>query len=168
MLEAEAEKLTQAAYYERNEVRQGYRNFHYDRNRTATSGYVTLHMPRLKGLHFETSIIERYRRLESNVEEALFEMRLAGVSVRQGEYITEALWGSKVSPATISRLNNKASRENAKAVVEELRATKLKEAAKKIEGSVEETLSYCDFPIEHWTRIPTNNIIERLNLGISC
>ena len=26
--------------------------------------------------------------------------------------------------------------------------------------------SYCDFSSEHWTRIRTNNVIERLNRGI--
>ena len=62
--------------------------------------------------------------------------------------------------------SKKASREKAKAVVEELRAMKLREAAKKIEDSVEETLTYCDFPSEHWTRIRTNNVIERLNREI--
>ena len=65
-------------------------------------------MPRLKGVSFETAIIERYRRRESSVEEALIEMYLAGVSVRRVEDITEALWGSKVSPSTISELNKKA------------------------------------------------------------
>ena len=308
LLEAEAEKLTQAARYERSEAQQGYRSGHYDRNLTTTSGDVTLHMPRLKGVSFETAIIERYRRRESSVEEALIEMYLAGVSVRRVEDITEALWGSKVSPATISELNKKAyvhiedwrnrplrggrypyvyvdgiylrrnwggeyenvaipvalavnedgfrevlgaaegmkedkaswvsffqwlrgrgldgvklivgdkcmgmleavgevfpdakyqrctvhfyrnifsvvpkskvkivakmlkaihaqeskkaSREKAKAVVAELRAMKLKEAAKKVEDGIEETLTYCDFPSEHWTRIRTNNVIERLN-----
>ena len=71
LLEAEAEKLTQAARYERSEARQGYRSGHYDRNLTTTSGDVTLHVPRLKGISFETAIIERYRRRESSVEEAL-------------------------------------------------------------------------------------------------
>ena len=108
LLEKEAETLTQAARYERNEARQGYRSGHYDRNLTTTSGDVTLHVPRLKGVSFETAIIERYRRRESSVEEALIEMYLAGVSVRRVEDITEALWGSKVSPATISELNKKA------------------------------------------------------------
>ena len=311
LLEKEAESLTQAARYERSEARQGYRSGHYDRNLTTTSGDVTLHMPRLKGMSFETAIIERYRRRESSVEEALIEMYLAGVSVRRVEDITEALWGSKVSPATISELNKKAyvhiedwrnrplqggrypyvyvdgiylrrnwggeyenvavlvaiavnedgfrevlgaaegmkedkaswvsffqwlrgrgldgvklivgdkcmgmpeavgevfpdakyqrctvhfyrnvfsvvpkskakivakmlkaihaqeskkaSREKAKAVVAELRAMKLKEAAKKVEDGIEETLTYCDFPGEHWTRIRTNNAIERLNREI--
>ena len=103
LLEKEAESLTQAARYERSEARQGYRSGHYDQNLT-----TTLHMPRLKGVSFETAIIECYRRRESSVEEALIEMYLAGVSVRRVEDITEALWGSKVSPATISELNKKA------------------------------------------------------------
>ena len=85
LLEKEAETLTQAARYERNEARQGYRSGHYDRNLTTTSGDVTLHVPRLKGVSFETAIIERYRRRESSVEEALIEMYLAGVSVRRVE-----------------------------------------------------------------------------------
>ena len=59
LLDAEAEKLTQAARYERSEARQGYRSGHYDRNLTTTSGDVTLHVPRLKGVSFETAIIER-------------------------------------------------------------------------------------------------------------
>ena len=63
LLEKEAESLTQAARYERSEVRQGYRSGHYDRNLTTTSGDVTLHMPRLKDVSFETAIIERRPRL---------------------------------------------------------------------------------------------------------
>ena len=311
LLDAEAVELTQAAKYERSEARQGYRSGHYSRNLTTTSGDVQLNVPKLKGVSFETAIIERYRRRESSVEEALIEMYLAGVSVRRVEDITEALWGSKVSPATISELNKKAymhieewrnrrlqggkypyvyvdgiwlkrnwggeyqnvsilvaiavnedgyrevlgaaegmkedkaswvnffqwlrgrglegvqlivgdkclgmleavgevfpeamyqrcvvhfyrnvfsvvprskvklvakmlkaihaqesklaSLEKTKAVVEELREMKLKEAAKKIEDGVEETLTYTAFPFEHWTRIRTNNVIERLNKEI--
>ena len=58
LLEAEAEKLTQAGRYERNEQRQGYRSGHYSRNLTTTSGDVTLKVPKLKGISFETAIIE--------------------------------------------------------------------------------------------------------------
>ena len=64
LLEKEAESLTQAARCERNEARQDYRNGRYDRNLTTTSGEVTLHMPRRKGVSFKTAIIERYRRRE--------------------------------------------------------------------------------------------------------
>ena len=94
-LEVEAQKLTQAARYERNEQRQGYRSGHYSRNLTTTSGDVTLKVPKLKGISFETAIIERYRRLESSVEEALIEMYLAGVSVQRVEDITEAPVGQQ-------------------------------------------------------------------------
>lgn len=108
LLETEAEKLTQAARYERSEARQGYRSGHYDRNLTTASGDVTLHVPRLKGISFETAINERYRRRESSIEEALIEMYLAGVFVHRVEDITEALWSSKVSASTISELSKEA------------------------------------------------------------
>ena len=64
-------------------------------------------MSRLKGISFETAIIECYRLQESSVEETLIEMYLAGVSVHRVEDITEALWGSKVSAPMISELNPK-------------------------------------------------------------
>lgn len=68
-----------------------------------------MRVPKFKGISFETAIIERYRRRESSAEEALIEMYLAEVSVQRMEDITEALWGSKVLPATIIELNRKAS-----------------------------------------------------------
>ena len=267
-------------------------------------------MPKLKGVPFETAIIERYRRRECSVEEALIEMYLAGVSVRRVEDITEALWGTKVSPGTISNLNKKAyehietwrsrkltgsypyvfvdgvylkrswggeiqnvsilvaigvnadgcreiigaaegmkedreswrtffvwlkerglagvrliigdkclgmlesipevfpdakyqrctvhfyrnifsatprnkmkevsmllkaihaqecktsAKEKTKHVADKLREMKLTSAAKKVEDGIEETLTYMDFPSQHWTRIRTNNTIERLNREI--
>jgi transposase-like protein len=64
-------------------------------------------VPKLRRQTFETAIIERYRRRETSVEEALVEMYLAGVSVRRVEDITEALWGTRVSPGTVSNLNKK-------------------------------------------------------------
>ncbi len=71
------------------------------------AGQVKLKMPKLRRQTFETAIIERYQRRESSVEEALIEMYLAGVSVRRVEDITEALWGTRVSPGTVSNLNKK-------------------------------------------------------------
>ena len=62
--------------------------------------------------------------------------------------------------------SKKAARKKAKAVAEKLRSMKLKETAKKVEDDIEETLIYCDFPNEHWTRIRTNNCLERLNRRI--
>ena len=79
LLKKEAESLTQAARYERSEARQGYPAATMTANLTTTSGDVTLHVPRFKGVSFETAIIERYRRRESSVEEALIEMYLPDV-----------------------------------------------------------------------------------------
>ena len=72
----------------------------------------------------------------------------------------------KILKAIHAQESKKALREKAKAVVAELRAMKPKEAAKKVEADIEATLTYCDFPSEHWTRIRTNNVIERLNREI--
>ena len=65
-----------------------------------------------------------------------------------------------------ARESKKIAREKAKSVVEELRSLKLKEAAKKVQDGIEETLTYCDFPSEHWIRIRTNNVIESPNREI--
>ena len=107
LLEAEADELCRARRYERNSARASTRAGHYERGLETTAGPVRLKVPKLRHVPFETAIIERYRRRESSVEEALVEMYLAGVSVRKVEDITEALWGSRVSPSTISDLNQK-------------------------------------------------------------
>ena len=77
------------------------------RNLQTKAGEVRLKLPKLRRQTFETAIIERYRRRESSVEEALIEMYLAGVSVRRLQDITEALWGTRVSPSTVLELNKK-------------------------------------------------------------
>jgi putative transposase len=107
LLDAEADRLCQAARYERTEARKDTRAGHYTRRLETKAGTVKLKVPKLRVLPFETAIIERYRRRESSVEEALIEMYLAGISVRRVEDITEALWGSRVSPSTVSNLNRK-------------------------------------------------------------
>lgn len=107
LLDAEADRLCQASRYERTEKRRDTRAGHYTRNLSTKAGDVKLKVPKLRTLPFETAIIERYRRRESSVEEALIEMYLAGVSVRRVEDITQALWGTRVSPGTVSNLNKK-------------------------------------------------------------
>ncbi|NLM71859.1 MAG: IS256 family transposase, partial [Synergistaceae bacterium] len=107
LLDAEADALCNAARYERSPDRVDTRAGHYTRKLHTKAGEVTLKVPKLRKLTFETSIIERYRRRESSVEEAMIEMYLAGVSLRRVEDITEALWGSSVSPSTISNMNKK-------------------------------------------------------------
>ncbi len=107
LLDAEADQLCGAKRYEHSAERVDTRAGSYQRQLHTKAGEVRLKVPKLRSLPFETAIIERYKRREASVEEALVEMYLAGVSVRRVEDITEALWGTKVSPSTVSELNQK-------------------------------------------------------------
>lgn len=62
--------------------------------------------------------------------------------------------------------SKESAREKARQVAEKLKEMKLSSAAKKLQDGIEETLTYMDFPTQHWTRIRTNNTIERLNREI--
>ena len=107
MLDEEADQLRNAQRYERTDKRINGRAGHYKRKLHTSSGQVELNMPKLRYAKFETAIIERYKRRESSVEEALMEMYLSGVSVRRVEDITDALWGMRVNAGTVSDLNQK-------------------------------------------------------------
>ena len=109
LLDAEADQLCGAGRYERSQARQDTRAGSYDRTLQTSAGEVNLKIPKLRRQTFETAISERYRRRESSVEESLIEMYLAGISVRRVEDITEALWGTRVSPSTVSNLNKNGS-----------------------------------------------------------
>ncbi len=72
-----------------------------------------------------------------------------------------------IMPKAIHAQESKeASREKARRVSDKLNEMKLGSAAKKVQEGIEETLTYMDFPTQHWTRIRTNNTIERLNREI--
>jgi transposase-like protein len=105
MLDAEADELCGAKRYERSKERLDTRAGHYERSLETKAGKVKLKVPKLRTIPFESAIIDRYRRRECSVEEALMEMYLAGVSVRRVEDITEALWGTRVSAGVVSKLN---------------------------------------------------------------
>jgi putative transposase len=98
MLDAEADAICNAQRYQHTPDRKDTRAGHYGRKLHTQAGEVELKVPKLRTLPFDTAIIDRYRRRETSVEESLVEMYLAGVSVRRVEDITEALWGTKVSP----------------------------------------------------------------------
>jgi putative transposase len=94
MLDAEADELCKAGRYERSPDRVDTRAGSYRRGLETKAGKVELKVPKLRRITFESEIIERYKRSECSVEEALIEMYLAGVSVRRVEDITEVLWGT--------------------------------------------------------------------------
>jgi transposase-like protein len=107
LLDAEADALCGAKRYQLSPDHVDYRAGSYTLQFHTKAGEVELKVPKLRRANFESQVIERYHRRESSVEEALVEMYLAGVSVRRVEDITEALWGTRVSPSTVSELNQK-------------------------------------------------------------
>ncbi|MDF4083644.1 IS256 family transposase [Bifidobacterium longum] len=102
MLDAEADEITGAARYERSGERKAYRAGHYERDLTVKAGKMSLKVPKLKGTVFESAVIERYRRREESVEEALIDMYLAGVSTRQVDDVSQLLWGDRMPSQTLS------------------------------------------------------------------
>ena len=107
LLDEEADRVAGAGKYERSAERVDTRAGSYRRKLQTKAGEVELTVPRLRKLPLETAIIERYKRRESSVEEALIEMYLAGVSMRRVEDITEALWGTRVSASAVSGMAQK-------------------------------------------------------------
>ena len=103
--DAEADEITQAHRYEPNGRRSRYASRTLPQETGKKAGTVDIKVPKLRKLPFETGIIERRKHREESVEEALIEMYLSGVSVRRAEDISEALWGARVLPGTISNLN---------------------------------------------------------------
>ena len=89
LLDAEADQIANAGRYERTDERQAYRSGHYRRGLTTTCGEVELNVPKLRGATFASKVVERYRRRESSVEEAMMEMYLAGVSTRRIQDVSE-------------------------------------------------------------------------------
>jgi transposase-like protein len=105
LLDAEADQLCGAGRYERSPDRIDTRAGSYERSLETKAGKVKLKIPKLRTIPFESAIIDRYKRRECSVEEALIEMYLAGVSIRRVEDISEALWGTRASAGLSSKLN---------------------------------------------------------------
>jgi len=107
LLEAEAEELAQARPYERTTSRKDHRNGKRKRKLTTRVGEIELTVPRLRTIPFQSQIIDRYKRMECSLEEALIEMYLQGISTRKVGDITQELCGVHVTSGRMSRLNHK-------------------------------------------------------------
>lgn len=63
---------------------------------------MSLKVPKPRGAIFSSAVIERYRRCEESVEEALIDMYLAGVSTRRVDDVCQLLWGGRMPSQTLS------------------------------------------------------------------
>jgi transposase-like protein len=60
------------------------------------------------------------------------------------------------------KTSREAADNKARAIVDDLRASKMAKAADLVEQAVHETLTYYGFPDIHWQKIRTNNPLERI------
>lgn len=108
LLEEEAGELANAGRCERTAGREAYRSGHCKRKLVTPAGEAEPDVPKLRGAAFQTAVVERCRRREAGVEEAIIETCLAGVSTRRIEGVSRIPWGAGVSAGTVPNLSDKA------------------------------------------------------------
>lgn len=112
VLQEEMAEHLEAGYRELTPTRRGERNGHYQRNLLTPAGKIErLEVPRDREGEFVTEIFERYKRMTGDVEEAVLEMYLSGISVRKIAGITEALSKVKVGKDAVSRIARRLEQE---------------------------------------------------------
>jgi putative transposase len=104
VLEAEVDAFIGAVHYQRTEQRRDYRNGYYRRSLDTTIGHISdLPVPRTrKG--YQTQLFERYHRRRDDLDQAIGEMFVAGVSMARVGEVVETLTGTKPSASTVSRV----------------------------------------------------------------
>ena len=112
VLEEEMSEHLEAGYRELTPTRRGERNGHYTRNLVTPAGRIErLEVPRDRESEFATEVFERYKRMTGDVEEAVLEMYLSGISVRKITGVTEALSEVKVGKDAVSRIARRLEEE---------------------------------------------------------
>jgi transposase-like protein len=112
VLQEEMAQHLEAGYRELTPTRRGERNGHYTRNLLTPAGKIErLEVPRDREGEFVTEVFERYKRMTGDVEEAVLEMYLSGISVRKIAGVTEALSKVKVGKDAVSRIAKRLEEE---------------------------------------------------------
>ena len=112
VLQEEMTEHLEAGYRELTPTRRGERNGHYTRNLVTPAGRIEhLEVPRDREGEFVTEVFERYKRMTGDVEEAVLEMYLSGISVRKIAGVTEALSRVKVGKDAVSRIARRLEEE---------------------------------------------------------
>jgi putative transposase len=108
VLQEEMTEHLEAGYRELTPTRRGERNGHYARNLLTPAGKIErLEVPRDREGEFVTELFERYKRMTGDVEEAILEMYLSGISVRKVAGITGALSRVRVGKDAVSRITSR-------------------------------------------------------------
>ena len=105
VLEEEMTQHLQAGYRELTPTRRGERNGYYQRNLLTPAGRIErLTVPGDRESEFVTEVFERYKRMTGDVEEAVLEMYLCGISVRKIAGVTDALSKVRIGKDAVSRI----------------------------------------------------------------
>jgi putative transposase len=105
VLEEEMTQHLEAGYRELTPTRRGERNGHYQRNLVTPAGKIErLEVPRDREGEFVTEVFERYKRMSGDVEEAVLEMYLSGISLRKIAGVTDALSKVRIGKDAVSRI----------------------------------------------------------------
>ena len=105
VLEEEMAEHLKAGYRELTPTRRGERNGYYQRNLVTPAGKIErLEVPRDREGEFVTEVFERYKRMTGDVEEAILEMYLSGISVRKIAGVTDALSKVRIGKDAVSRI----------------------------------------------------------------
>ncbi len=112
VLEEEMTQHLEAGYRELTPTRRGERNGHYTRNLVTPAGKIErLEVPRDRQGEFVTEVFERYKRMTGDVEEAILEMYLSGISVRKIAGVTDALSKVRIGKDAVSRITRRLQEE---------------------------------------------------------
>ncbi len=112
VLQEEMTEHWEAGYWELTPTRCGERNGHYTRNLLTPAGKIErLEVPRAREGEFVTEVFERYKRMTGDVEEAVLEMYLSGISVRKIAGVTEALSKVRIGKDAVSRTASRLEEE---------------------------------------------------------
>lgn len=105
ILEEEVSEFIQAALYQRSPERKDYRNGYYERDLVTTVGEIEdLPVPRTRN-GFRTALFESYQRRQSELDQAILDMFVKGVSMEQVGNVVETLTGNHhPSPSSVSRV----------------------------------------------------------------
>ncbi len=106
VLQEEMTEHLEAGHRELTPTRRGERNGHYTRNLvTPAAGKIErLEVPRDREGEFVTEVFERYKRMTGDVEEAILEIYLSGISVRKIAGVTDALSKVRIGKDAVSRI----------------------------------------------------------------
>lgn len=107
VLDEELERLVGAGPYERSDHRVDVRNGRYQRQIVTTAGEVPVRVGRTRGGGAATAPLGRYARRRPEIDAAVTQAYVGGLSTRDMSPVTEALLGKSIGRSTVSRVTKR-------------------------------------------------------------